>query len=224
MTTVSGATTTQTQSAAAAAASTQAETGTEYNSFIKLLVAQLRNQDPMQPLDSTQFVEQLATFSGLEQQVQSNSALSSIAAMMNDLTGLMAGQWLGETVSFEASQIPFMGDAITFKANVPEGTASSVLTIKDAAGQTVWTQTLDPGTKIHSWDGRTTSGARAPTGDLYQYSIDTYDANNVHQSKISPRVISTVTSIASEGGSIVVNTAAGLSANLGSVQKEDRIG
>lgn len=223
MTTVGGVSNTQTQTGGSAAPP-QAEVGSEYNSFIKLLVAQLRNQDPMQPLDSTQFVEQLATFSGLEQQVQSNSALSSIATMMNDLTGLMAGQWLGETVSFEASQIPFSGDVINFKANLPPGTASSILTIKDSAGQTVWSETLDPDTRIHSWDGMTASGARAPEGDLYQYSIDTYDTESVHLSTISPRVVTTVTSIASEDGAILVNTAAGLSANLGSVQKEDRIG
>lgn len=62
-----------------------ATTGDEFNNFLQLLTAQIRNQDPLEPLDSTQFVEQLATFSSLEQQVQSNSRLDTIAATLSDL-------------------------------------------------------------------------------------------------------------------------------------------
>ena len=74
------------------------ETGAEFNSFLQLLTAQLRNQDPLAPLDSTQFVEQLATFSSLEQDVKSNSSLETIAARMNELYAIAASQWIGQTV------------------------------------------------------------------------------------------------------------------------------
>lgn len=87
--------TTQTPAAASTQSTAQqtsglATTGDEFNNFLKLLTAQIRNQDPLEPLDSTQFVEQLATFSSLEQQVQSNTRLDTIAATLQELYTAMA--------------------------------------------------------------------------------------------------------------------------------------
>lgn len=62
----------------APSAITASQTTEEFSQFLELLVAQVENQDPLEPLDSTAFVEQLATFSSLEQQVQTNDLLSSI--------------------------------------------------------------------------------------------------------------------------------------------------
>ena len=56
----------------------------EFDTFLNLLTAQIRNQDPLAPLDSTQFVEQLATFSGLELQATNNQLLEDIAQMLAD--------------------------------------------------------------------------------------------------------------------------------------------
>ena len=218
MTTVSGLGNTQVQSGALAA-SQQPAIGEEFNTFIKLLTAQVRNQDPLAPLDSTQFVEQLATFSALEQQVQSNSALGTIATMMNDMTGLLASQWLGQAVSIEASSVPYTGNAIDFSVNAPLGTERSVLTVKDSSGQAVWTETLDAGTEIHSWNGQLQSGGRATSGDVYTFSIDTYDADDVYINAVLPQVRTTVTSIRSENGILYANTSAQLVSELGRVKK-----
>ena len=59
-------------------ATTQSKTAVDYNSFLKLLVAEMKNQDPTKPMDATQYVAQLATFSQVEQSVQTNSKLSQI--------------------------------------------------------------------------------------------------------------------------------------------------
>lgn len=82
--------TTQTQTEAAQS-DTVAGIGAEFDSFIRLLTAQVQNQDPLSPLDSTQFVEQLATFSALEQQVQTNTHLQSIADLVRSLNGATDG-------------------------------------------------------------------------------------------------------------------------------------
>lgn len=63
-------------------ATTTQETGEEFSTFLTLLTAQIRNQDPLAPLDSTQFVEQLATFSQLELQAKGNAVLEDIALML----------------------------------------------------------------------------------------------------------------------------------------------
>lgn len=62
----------------------QAESsGEEFNTFLRLLTAQIKNQDPLAPLDSTQFVEQLATFTNLEMQAKSNQTLEEIAFLLS---------------------------------------------------------------------------------------------------------------------------------------------
>lgn len=218
MTTINTAFTPQ-QAASAAAATSQPAIGEEFNTFLRLLTAQMRNQDPLAPLDSTQFVEQLATFSSLEQQVRSNSSLETIATMMNDMTGLLASQWLGQEVSIEAPKIPYLGSSVKFSVEAPEGTERSILTIKDANGSMVWSEELAPGSGVHSWNGQLASGLTATSGQLYNFSITNYGANNALTGNVSPRLITTVTSISSEGGSLIANTAAQLSTELGRVKK-----
>jgi len=58
-------------------------TGEEFNTFLRLLTAQIKNQDPLAPLDSTQFVEQLATFTNLEMQAEGNQTLEEIAFLLS---------------------------------------------------------------------------------------------------------------------------------------------
>ncbi len=209
----------QASATSAPTSGSQAAIGEEFNAFLKLLTAQMRNQDPLAPLDSTQFVEQLATFSSLEQQVQSNSALETIASMMNDMTGLLAGQWIGQTVSFEAPNIPFTGDNVVFAVDAPAATESSVLTIKNSSGQQVWTETLDPEAAVHAWDGSLSSGGAATPGETYTFTIHNYDANNNRIGSSSPQLITTVTAISSEDGVLVANTAAQISSELSRVTK-----
>jgi flagellar basal-body rod modification protein FlgD len=187
MTTVSNVSNTGTSSVATAPTS-QPAFGQEFNSFIKLLTAQVRNQDPLSPLDSTQFVEQLATFSSLEQQVNTNTNLKSISTMISDLAKTMTAQSPGQPLSLQSSWLPFSGDSVQFSGEMPAGTSRGVLTIKNETGQAVWTETLGIG-GVYSWDGRTTSGSQAPTGDLYEYSIDTYNAAGEYTGSVAPRPI-----------------------------------
>ncbi len=93
-------TVTATTSATAAPTSSTATTGTDntlnYNNFLQLLVAQLQNQDPTNPSDPTQFVSQLASFSAVEQQVNTNSKLDALLAQ----TALsQAASFIGQTVT-----------------------------------------------------------------------------------------------------------------------------
>lgn len=66
----------------ASLATTAETTGEEFSTFLTLLTAQIRNQDPLAPLDSTQFVEQLATFTNLELQAKGNAELENISALL----------------------------------------------------------------------------------------------------------------------------------------------
>ncbi|MEQ8320746.1 MAG: flagellar hook capping FlgD N-terminal domain-containing protein [Rhodospirillales bacterium] len=172
MTTVSPVTNTAT--GIATGPTEQPQIGEEFNSFLKLLTAQLRNQDPLAPLDSTQFVEQLATFSSLEQNVKSNSSLDVIAAKMSDLYAIVSSQWLGNTVTVESTWVPFSDEAVKFAVEIPDAADRAVLTVKDDTGKVVWNEALDKDATSFSWDGSIlTSEDKAPEG-LYQMGIDLY--------------------------------------------------
>lgn len=210
-------TTTQTTNPAATSG-TAGGIGSEYNSFIKLLTAQVRNQDPLSPMDSTQFVEQLATFSSLEQLVNSNTALSSIASMIGDLNGLMASQWLGEDVTFASSFMPFTGEDATFSYEAPQGTTRSVLTVKDSEGNAVWSETLDADETVFSWDGQLANGGTATEDQMYEFVIDYYEDNTFKGTAV-PNVITKVTDIVSDGGVLRLGTASGLTVDLSQARK-----
>jgi flagellar basal-body rod modification protein FlgD len=197
----------------------QSGMGQEFNSFIKLLTAQVRNQDPLSPMDSTQFVEQLATFSSLEQQVKSNASLTSIAAMLSQLNALTAGEWLGQDISFISSWIPLGAEPIEFSYIPPDGTEATTLTIRDADGNTVWSETLNPSKQRYSWNGRSTDGTTAPRDAMYEYVIESFRDGELLATG-APRVQTTANDIISEDGRLRIGTAAGLTVDLAQVRKE----
>ena len=96
----------------------------QYTMFLELLTAQVQNQDPLSPMDSTQFVDQLATFTSIEQQVQTNDHLTSIASMFGETQAFMAGQWIGKKVSISTDQVNYSGENVTFNLDLPNGTDS----------------------------------------------------------------------------------------------------
>lgn len=206
-------------SASSSATATTQQFGEEFNSFIQLLTAQVRHQDPLSPMDSTQFVEQLATFSTLEQQVRSNQSLESIAVMMSDLHAVIASDWLGQKVSVESSWVPYSGAAVEFTADMPEDTDRAVLSVRDSDGNVLHTETLKSKTDTYIWDGETESGETAPDG-VYQFSIDLYK-DDAYLGTIAPRIITTVTEVASENGTTRFGTSSSLTTDANNVRKEE---
>jgi flagellar basal-body rod modification protein FlgD len=175
-------------------------TGQEFDNFIRLLTAQVRNQDPMAPMDSTQFVEQLATFSNLEQQVQSNQSLTQIATMMSDLFAIIASDWIGETVSVESVYVPFDGNDVNFEFTAPEQADRAVLQVYDNDGNLLDSDTLDLGQSSWNWNGVGANGDEIAAGSLLQMRIEIYNADNVLLGSLAPRLISNVTDVAVENG------------------------
>ncbi|KCZ92227.1 flagellar hook assembly protein FlgD [Hyphomonas johnsonii] len=223
MTTISSATDTQSSAAAAsaaaaAAASSKPDVGEEFNTFLKLLTAQLRNQDPLSPLDSTQFVEQLATFSSLEQQVKSNTSLETIATLMGDLHAFIASEWLGQTVSVESSWVPYSASPVQFSVDMPEGVDRATLTVKDNTGNAVWSEELDPADESYTWDGLDSSGNQIVPEGLYEFGIDLFRGDQ-YIGTAAPRVITTVTDIGNENGALVLGTASKLTTGLNNARK-----
>ena len=128
-----------TTTAAAGAAQTSASAGSkpasvDYNSFLQLLCAQLQNQDPTQPMDSTAYMSQLASFSQVEQSVSTNSKLDSLLAVNAMQT---AGQAIGRTVTSADGSVTGTVASVQITSSGPVATLGDGRTVPLSAGVTV---------------------------------------------------------------------------------------
>jgi|UniRef100_A0A7C3YYM8 flagellar basal-body rod modification protein FlgD len=150
--------------------------------FLKLLVTQLQYQDPMAPEDPKDFVAQLAQFSSLEQQINSNQNLQDLAKVIQNLQqsqNMAQGvALLGKTVKGAGNQLTVTGGkALEASFNLPRSAKEVVVGIFDSTGKQVRTLTLGAqpaGSLTLSWDGRNSQGNQVADG-LYTYQIAAKD-------------------------------------------------
>ena len=178
---ITGATQTQTTTQTG---TSSAATGTSQplgqDAFLKLLMAQLSNQDPMNPTDDTQFVTQLAQFSVVEQAQSQTTQLTAITSQLQGLSNSGATALVGKTVTVNGGSLTWDG-SLAATANVSLGTAAQnvTATITDSSGNTVRTLSLGAegaGPLAITWDGRTDSGQTEPAGS-YSVAVSATNAN-----------------------------------------------
>lgn len=144
----------------------------DFEAFLRLLTTQLQNQDPLNPLDSADFATQLATFSGVEQQVRTNTLLSDLQGNLALIgMGQMAG-WIGMEAR---AQIPatFSGNAITLAADPPATADRVELVVSNSGGQEVQRLAISNSTDPTSWTGLGADGETLPYGQ-YSFNIESY--------------------------------------------------
>ena len=135
----------------------------DFDTFLKMLTAQMRNQDPLNPVDSADFAVQLATFSSVEQQVQTNDLLSDLGAQMTTLgMGQLSG-WIGLEAEAKAP-VTFAGDPVSLGARVDPGAESAELVVTDAQGVVVQRAEIPARTGPVVWTGRDSLGVPLPDG------------------------------------------------------------
>lgn len=181
-----------------------------FDTFLKLLVAQLKNQDPLNPLDGTQFTGQIAQFSSLEQQINSNNYLKQIVSERDFGEQTLANGYLGKEVLGPGNLFAREGTATPLGYEVGKGASKVVLEIIDNAnGQVVRTINGDPseGIKTLSWNGKNDDG-QAQTGSSYTLRVKATDADG----KVKPStgyVYSEVKSVLNDGKQVALQMADG---------------
>ncbi len=163
--------TTQTSSSTAAASSALTS---DFETFIQMLTTQAKYQDPLEPLDSTEYSAQLAQFSMVEQQVQGNELLESMAAQLGMSNMAAMSSWVGMEAR-AAAPAAFDGvNSVTVAPN-PALLADSVkMVVKNEAGTVVDTITMPKTAEPYEWTGRDSSGNLLPAGD-YSFEVQSYD-------------------------------------------------
>jgi flagellar basal-body rod modification protein FlgD len=149
-----------------------------FTTFLQLLTTQLKNQNPLDPLDTNQFTQQLVQFAQVEQQMKSNEQLTSLVSLEKSAASTTALAYVGSTVVVDGSTTPLTSTGATWSFNVSKPSTASI-TIKDSTGQTAYTGTFagTPGLMNFTWDGRGNDGKSWPAGN-YTMSATAVDANN----------------------------------------------
>lgn len=173
MTTVGSTNNTSTTSSTSttSAATSQASFGTNFNTFLTMLTTQLKNQDPLSPMDSSQFTNQLVQFSSVEQQINANSNLEKLIALQQTAQTSSGINYLGQTVEISGTDLPLQDGAATFTYTLPKAANTAAIQIRDSGGTLVKTITGDTTTGAHTvnWDGKDSDGNQLADG---KYTIN----------------------------------------------------
>ncbi len=156
-----------TASAASAAASTsRTSLADNFQMFLTLLTEQMKNQDPLNPLDSTEFVNQLVQFSSVEQQITQNDKLSTLIDLQTASVGSTMAGYLGQDVIAEGATAPLQDGNAGWTFVVDETPKSVSVVITNAAGKVVFETEAETasGVQNYVWDGKDAAGEDLPPG------------------------------------------------------------
>ncbi len=159
---------------ASQAATTDAPAQSDYQTFLNMLTVQMQNQDPLNPMKSTEFAVQLATFSGVEQQSYTNQLLSS---MLNQSGLSDLGSWVGMEARIYGGAW-FEGEQIALTPDPALGADEVTLIVRSNDGSIVDSRAIDPQGQSYSWDGLDSDGDPLPDG-TYTFEIESKSAGEV---------------------------------------------
>ena len=174
-----------------------------FDQFLTLLTTQLKNQSPLDPLDTNQFTAQLVQFAGVEQQLKTNETLSSLLSLNSANTAINAVNFVGADIEATGATTLLADDKAEWKIDMPRA-GTAIVSIKDANGSTVqsMTRTLDAGSQSFVWDGTTSTGIKAAQGQ-YTITIEARDANGATVTP-STSITGTVDGVDFSGGAVML--------------------
>lgn len=176
-----------------------------FDTFLKLLTAQLQNQDPLEPMDTSEFTRQLVQYSSVEQGIYTNKNLETLIGLQQSSGLGTAVSYLGRTVTAANDEAALADGEASWTYNLPRAAASVALTVKDADGKTVFTGTgpTTAGDNTVVWDGSTSGGGTAPPG-IYSLTVTASDSTGA--TLTSPvRLTGRVSGVETVNGSVVLN-------------------
>jgi flagellar basal-body rod modification protein FlgD len=170
--------------------------------FLKLLISQMQNQDPLKPLDNQEFAQQLATFNSLEQLIGVNEKLGSLSDKLLQANQFNATSLLGKQVVADGNQISLTeaGQKTKIHYQLSSSAAQVFVEISNSQGQLVRRiPILDKGAGSQSeeWNGKNSAGQAAPAG-LYTFQVTALDRQGKNVD-VTPQVQGAVTGVSLDG-------------------------
>ncbi len=194
---------------ASSAASTISENSLGKDDFLQLLVAQLQNQDPLNPADPTEFTAQLAQYSSLEQLFTVNDNLETLTTLSSDMERLSALSLVGRSVVSTGGELRYGGGEAVLGYRLPDAVTGGQLQVLDDRGAAVANislQELGAGDHFLRWDGVDDSGQVLPPGE-YRLAVAARQGEMVYNQG-EPLTVGTVNGVDFDpAGSILVTDA-----------------
>ena len=198
-------------------ASSRTRLASNFDTFLSLLTTQLRNQDPLSPLDSNQFTQQIVQMTGVEQQLLTNDLLQSLVGRNSGVGDAVS--YIGRQVTVDSATARLANGAANWTYTLPSAAASATVEVRNAAGAVVYRGAAPDrtaGEHSFTWDGKDLSGNAVPAGT---YTLSIAAQNTAGQSiTATTGFTGTVTGVETQNGSTVLVTTAG-TAPLTSVRR-----
>lgn len=156
----------------------QSQLNASYDTFMKLLTAQIKNQDPLSPMDSTQFTQQLVQMTGVQQQLYSNDLLKQLVS--NTGTGMSdAVSVIGREVTAASDKAIVTNGEAKWSYNLGKAAASVKIEVLDSNGKTVAVSSptnVAAGDQTFTWNGTDLGGVQRPDGGEFRLRITPVDS------------------------------------------------
>jgi flagellar basal-body rod modification protein FlgD len=208
-----------TSTAAAQATSNATQIGVTQDRFLKLLITQMKNQDPLNPMDNAQVTSQMAQLSTVTGIDKLNSTVEALSASMLASQSLSAVSMIGHPVLVAGTQIDLLNSQANAAVELPQPADSLTVTISDASGKIV--RTLNMGAQQDGianilWDGRTDAGLSATDG---KYSLSAVSTLGGMKSDATTLSYGMVNSVAQSQNGVTVNVGQLGEISLNSIKK-----
>ena len=178
----------------------------DFETFLRMLTVQMRNQDPLNPIDSTDYAVQLATFSSVEQQVRTNDLLSGIADQIGGGSVQQLAGWIGMEALVRAP-VQYAGTPIHIRPQVADGAHAGMLVVRNGSGNVVDRRPLALSENTLTWTGVDAQGAALPPG-AYRFEVESYAAGSLFDRKTA-QVYSRITEARTEDGLVLLRLSDG---------------
>lgn len=161
-----------------------------FETFLQLLTAQLKNQDPLSPLDSNEFTAQLTQMTGVEQQLLTNDLLTSLLEAQQGGGLGSASNYIGKDATAAWAVTKLDEGSATWSYELGTAASEATLQVLDSTGKVVWTGPAPDrtsGTHDFVWNGKTTAGGQLPDGGVYSLKVTAKNGTNTVDSQVLTR-------------------------------------
>ncbi|CAL4868949.1 hypothetical protein MMA231_03238 [Asticcacaulis sp. MM231] len=212
VTTVSNTASTTTSSSTAASASSVTS---DYTTFLNLLTAQIKNQDPLSPMDTTEWTNQLVQYSSVEQEIKSNQYLEALTNQSTQSNMNAAVSYIGKTVTADQDVAALKDGTAEWQYALGATATKATMTISDSDGTVVWSgdaPDMTSGSHAFTWDGKDSNGNSLADGE---YTLSIKASNAAGDVEAAAGITGIVTSASNSDGTILLkvgNTSVDLTA------------
>lgn len=190
----------------------------DMNTFLTLLTTQLKYQDPLDPMDTAEFTNQLVQYSAVEQSIQTNEKLDTLLSLNIANLGAQAVSYIGKTAQVLGDVMPLENGKAKATYTFDKDVSSATVTVKDMNGKVVYTETAEKtsGTHEFTWDGKDSNGIQLEDG-AYQIVVTSNVPKGETAAKVTTTIFGKVTGVASDANNVYVGLGDAVTAQLGDI-------